>query len=80
MKKKITFLIFTVLALLCVVYSGMVLATGSGTSFFLCGLGWRYFSSCLGILSGNLSGRKFPGWLRESVLLSLQWDLQHFSS
>ena len=36
--------------------------------------------SCLGILSGNLSGRKFPGWLRESVLLSLQWDLQHFSS
>lgn len=39
MKKKITFLIFTVLALLCVVYSGMVLATGSGTSFFLVWIG-----------------------------------------
>ena len=39
MKKKITFLIFTVLAVLCVVYSGMVLATGSGTSFFLVWIG-----------------------------------------
>ena len=39
MKKKITFLIFTVLALLGVVYSGMVLATGSGTSFFLVWIG-----------------------------------------
>ena len=47
---------------------------------FEASVGWRYFPSCLGILSGNLSGRKFPGWLRESVLLSLQWDLQHFSS
>lgn len=39
MKKKVTFLIFTVLAVLCVVYSGMVLATGSGTSFFLVWIG-----------------------------------------
>lgn len=39
MKKKITFLIFVVLAVLCVVYSGMVLATGSGTSFFLVWIG-----------------------------------------
>ena len=39
MKKKITFLIFAVLAVLCVVYSGMVLATGSGTSFFLVWIG-----------------------------------------
>lgn len=39
MKKKITFLIFTVLAVLCVVYSWMVLATGSGTSFFLVWIG-----------------------------------------
>lgn len=39
MKKKITFLIFTVLAVLCVAYSGMVLATGSGTSFFLVWIG-----------------------------------------
>ena len=39
MTKKVTFLIFTVLAVLCVVYSGMVLATGSGTSFFLVWIG-----------------------------------------
>ena len=35
MKKKITFLIFTVLAVLCVVYSGMVLATGSVSGYMV---------------------------------------------
>ena len=39
MKKKITFLIFTVLTVLCVVYSGMVLATCSGSSFFIVWIG-----------------------------------------
>ncbi len=39
MKKKIAFRIFAVLAVLCVIYSGMVLATGSGTSFFLVWIG-----------------------------------------
>ena len=39
MKKKIAFRIFTVLAVLCVIYSWMVLATGSGTSFFLVWIG-----------------------------------------
>lgn len=80
MKKKITFLIFTVLTVLCVVYSGMVLATGSGTSFFLVWIGLAVLSFLFGYSIWKSFWKKVPGWLRESVLLSLQWDLQHFSS
>lgn len=60
MKKKITFLIFTVLALLCVVYSGMVLATGSGTSFFLVWIGLAVLSFLFGYSIWKSFWKKVP--------------------
>ena len=60
MKKKITFLIFTVLALLCVVYSGMVLATGSGTSFFLVWIGLAVLFFLLGYSIWKSFWKKVP--------------------
>ena len=60
MKKKITFLIFTVLALLCVVYSGMVLATGSGTSFFLVWIGRAVLSFLFGYAIWKSFWKKVP--------------------
>lgn len=60
MKKKITFLIFTVLAVLCVVYSGMVLATGSGTSFFLVWIGLAVLSFLFGYSIWKSFWKKVP--------------------
>ena len=60
MKKKITFLIFTVLTVLCVVYSGMVLATGSGPSFFLVWIGLAVLSFLFGYSIWKSFWKKVP--------------------
>lgn len=65
MKKKITFLIFTVLALLCVVYSGMVLATGSGTSFFLVWIGLAVLFFLFGYSIWKSFWKKVPRLVKE---------------
>lgn len=70
MKKKITFLIFTVLALLCVVYSGMVLATGSGTSFFLVWIGLAVLSFLFGYSIWKSFWKKVP-WLVKGICIAV---------